>query len=220
MNPALANGDLTASALGSFTVKNLEEELVDAADVLKSKWTLTSTINPLNIQVSPEKGGAIDGENTTSRTGYIDDLLIGSDKNDTITGHSGNDYILGNSGQDTLDGGTGNDTFLIQGEDDAYDIFKGGDGEDTILGSDTDDTIRIDGGGGGENILAGTGEGDTLDLTETTLERIQHIELEEKDDILRLDSDSLKNVRDITIDGGGGDDSIEGTERRVHRRVK
>ncbi len=71
----------------------------------------------------------------------------------------------------------------------------------------------IDGGGGSNNILAGTKEQDTLDLTETTLERIQHIELEGENDILRLGSDSLKNVKDITIDGGGGDDSIEGTEQ-------
>ncbi|TWF54972.1 beta strand repeat-containing protein [Neorhizobium alkalisoli] len=56
--------------------------------------------------------------------GAGNDILVGSDGNNTISGGAGNDTIIGGLGNDTLDGGAGNDLF----------IYKVGDGNDRING--------------------------------------------------------------------------------------
>ena len=82
----------------------------------------------------------------------------------------------------------------------AFDTFNSGEGTDTILGGDQNDTIRvnslssansievIDGGGGNNNVIAGTGGDNTIDLTGINVSHINRIE------------------------GGGGVDTITGTE--------
>ena len=91
-------------------------------------------------------------------------------------------------------------TFTVYGGPEAFDTFNSGEGTDTILGGDQNDTIRvnslssansievIDGGGGNNNIIAGTSGNNTIDLSGIAVSHINRIE------------------------GGGGQDTITGTD--------
>ena len=139
--------------------------------------------------------------------GIKDDHLYGMGGNDTLKGGDGADYLEGGEGRDILKGGSGKDTFYIQGEDDDYDIFNGGADEDTIRGSNKRDVIRVHefegentveiiDGREGENIISGTDMDDIIDLSGTTLKKINRIE--------------GGNLKDHIIGSKNGDDIIYG----------
>jgi Ca2+-binding RTX toxin-like protein len=152
--------------------------------------------------------------NDTLRGGQQADNIDGGDQDDSITGGLGADIILGgdgtdlifgdhplaenlpinsaNLGSDTIDGGAGDDT--IYGDSD------GGEGvADSILGNTGNDTIIGDGSQGrptaSDTIRGGSGN-----------------------DLLKGDADGAEGAPDLlygddgndTIDGGGGNDQIEG----------
>jgi hypothetical protein len=90
-----------------------------------------------------------------------DDTIVGTKRNDMITGFAGNDLIdgaggddliFGNAGNDTIDGGDGNDA-ISAGRDD--DIITGGAGIDNIFGNKGDD--QIDGGDDTDLLYGGQG---------------------------------------------------------------
>ena len=80
-----------------------------------------------------------------------DDVLIGTDGDDSISGGSGDDIIFGNGGRDLLNGNEGNDQlFGGAGEDDlkggaGNDILDGGADYDDLLGGSGDDVLIING---------------------------------------------------------------------------
>lgn len=172
------------------------------------------------------------GNNIVLQGGDLNDYLYGAvvpylpNYDDVIYGLGGNDYIEGGNGADTMHGGLGNDTFFIMGEDEAYDTFNGGADTDTILGSDGDDTIRVHNldssnsiekidGGEGTNKLAGTVLDDVIDLTGTTVERIDHIEGGDGNDTITGTSgdDTLYGGEDSdTLKGMAGNDILYGTK--------
>ncbi len=89
---------------------------------------------------------------------YGDDVLSGSDAQDTLYGAYGDDVVsgglnddklYGGAGDDVLDGGAGNDT--LEGGSGA-DMLDGGAGNDTLKGGSGDDALS---GGGGLNSLHG-----------------------------------------------------------------
>ena len=171
------------------------------------------------------------GSSDTLHGGDGDDILYGGwtnddSGNDALYGGAGNDTLVGGFGQDTLDGGADNDTFLVEGADqpDVFDVFIGGEGTDSIQGGDKDDTIRVESllkethsievidGGGGANVLAGTDSANTIELLETEIRNIKRIELQGGQDTLRLSAQSIGGLAGVTLDGGDGEDSIEGTD--------
>ncbi len=94
---------------------------------------------------------------TTGTNG--DDVIWGTDGDDTINGLAGNDAICGEGGDDTINGGSGEDRILGGDGDDS---ILGGDGIDRIFGQDGNDTImgeegrdRIGGGAGNDEIHGG-----------------------------------------------------------------
>ena len=98
------------------------------------------------------------------------DVLEGSDANDTYSGGKGDDFIAGREGNDVLNGGKGND-LLVGGS--GNDTINGGDGDDLIIagsgkdvltGGDGDDVFRI-GGNGGRITDFDADEGDKIDLS-------------------------------------------------------
>lgn len=109
------------------------------------------------------------------------DHLYGGDGDDVIKGLKGNDYIEGGKGRDELYGGNGDDVFIVRGEDTEYDTVSGGDGEDALVGADAE--------GYGENI--------TFDS-------------ESSDDVFIL-NEFIDDNRVETIDGGQGENRIEGS---------
>lgn len=145
---ARANADYGLLSFPSDIVRGLSEELQSSATILMQEyWGDTyghsSGFDPLNIQVAPEGGGVLKGEDTIIRTGSNNDFLIGSDDNpDMLYGYQGNDLLFGGRGEaddwlfggmgaDVLVGGAGND-YLDGGEGD--DILIGGEGDDILLG--------------------------------------------------------------------------------------
>ncbi len=106
--------------------------------------------------IPPNESGAIHG--TTGN-----DIILGTDGDDTIYGQGGNDRICSGSGHDTIsgmegrdriDGGSGGDTIAGDSDDD-FDL-NGGAGSDVVDGGDGHDVIR---GGNGDDHLTG----DSLD---------------------------------------------------------
>ena len=71
------------------------------------------------------------------------DSLIGSDRNDVLFGYGGNDVLEGLDGEDELDGGMGNDS------------LEGGQQNDSLYGRDGEDTLR--GSGGADELFGGDG---------------------------------------------------------------
>jgi Ca2+-binding RTX toxin-like protein len=66
------------------------------------------------------------------------DSLIGGNDNDIVNGDGGNDILKGGNGNDTVDGGTGNDRVL---GNNGNDFLTGGEGNDRVIGQSGDDVI-------------------------------------------------------------------------------
>ncbi len=86
----------------------------------------------------PECAGLNLSTVTTSGTGG-NDLLLGTNADDTLNGGSGDDCIVGGGGNDTLNGGPGND-ILIGGA--GNDDLNGGGGKDTCYGGSGTNTFK------------------------------------------------------------------------------
>ncbi len=74
-------------------------------------------------------------------------VVVGTDKNETLNGTGGTDLLFGLAGANTINGLGAND------------LLCGGNGADTLNGGDGDDTL---GGNRGNDILNGEGGSDTL----------------------------------------------------------
>jgi Ca2+-binding RTX toxin-like protein len=77
--------------------------------------TAATVHSDANVTVVSDTKGSLDGT-------FLDEILIGGAKADTINGGAGNDVLIGGAGVDKLNGGDGND------------ILAGGSGNDTLTG--------------------------------------------------------------------------------------
>ncbi len=140
------------------------------------------------------------------------DLIIGTNRADTLNGAKGNDVIRGNDGEDRIHGNEDNDSIDGgKGTDHIYgdsgnDTLKGGDGTDTIFGGSGNDEIRGGAhadhlhGDSGKDIIYGDGGRDNLWG-------------EAGDDILYggADNDTIKGgAGNDKLYGGDGDDNLYG----------
>lgn len=82
-------------------------------------------------------------------------VIVGTEGDDTLRGGSGNDVLCGLAGDDTLRGGTGHDV-IVGGP--GADRLYGNSGNDTLY-TDADDTV-IKGGSGWNTINGGEGSGE------------------------------------------------------------
>jgi Ca2+-binding RTX toxin-like protein len=85
-----------------------------------------------------------------------EEVIIGTDGDDTINSGDGNDNISAGKGNDTINGGDGND--LISGGE-GNDKITDGAGDDYIMGGEGNDTVKV--GDGNDYINLGPGD-DTL----------------------------------------------------------
>jgi len=158
--------------------------------------------------------------------GTGDDTLIGGSGGDQLFGQSGRDLLEGKGGNDVLFGGTEADT-LIGGDGD--DRMFGEAGDDVMIwnpGDDTDlheggagiDTTIVNGGGGAE-IFTATANGtrvrfDRLDpapfsIDMGTMEKLV-VNMGGGNDQFSA-TGNLAALVQITVDGGGGNDTILGS---------
>lgn len=99
------------------------------------------------------------GNNTVDRTDFIlagENIIPGTDGDDTLDGTAGADIILGNGGSDTINGGSGDD------------VIDGGAGDDFLFGDSGDDIIHWQAPNGGWDVVDGGSEGiagDTFVIT-------------------------------------------------------
>ena len=117
----------------------------------------------------------------------LQQIIQGTDGDDTIIGSLADDTIVGNAGNDTIYGNAGNDSIV------------GGPGNDTIAGGPGNNIIR---GVAGNNVLFGDLTRDGLSLEEGF-----------GDDIIfgGIDDDLIfGNQGNDTLDGGSGNDTIYG----------
>ena len=184
----------------------------------------------INLGDGTARGGNADGDTIVDMTGDRIENVIGSEHDDTLTGSrhpnslwglGGNDELDGGRSMDNLYGGAGDDD-LDGGEDD--DTLEGGYGADVLTGGDGMDTasysmsmmgvtVRLHSGQakGGDaegDVWGGSGTVEYLDgdeeMAEATVADIEYLTGSAHDDILAGD------LRDNTIKGGGGNDTIYG----------
>nr|WP_318293740.1 calcium-binding protein [Pseudomonas cichorii] len=144
-----------------------------------------------------------------------DDVIDAGAGDDVINGAAGNDTLMGNAGADTLNGGAGND--LLQGGS-GNDTLNGGTGDDILEGGLGND--QLDGGDGNDTYLFGKGAGqDTIyyayENREGKLDTIKLTDLNASDVSVRRDgndliirvlgsTDSLRVVYHFQSDAAGG----------------
>ena len=131
------------------------------------------------------------------------DLLIGTEFDDTIDGGGGDDVLQGLGGNDNLIGGAGSD-LLDGGSGD--DVLEGGSGDDALLGGEGNDLLDggagddvLDGGAGNDSLIGGAGS-DFLDGGAG----IDHLSGGAGADIL------LGGEGEDELIGGGGADLLDG----------
>ena len=110
-------------------------------------------------------------------------LLQGTDNDDTLIGGAGDDTIVGNRGNDLKIGGDGNDLF----------IWNNGDGSDIMEGDGWFDTTQVNGA---------VDNGDNFELRANGA-RAEFERLNLGNFVLDVD-----NVEQFEINGGGGDDTL------------
>jgi Ca2+-binding RTX toxin-like protein len=147
----------------------------------------------------------VDSEGFTINVGAGDDILDVSGATFNINGTltvdlgSGDDTYTGNSVAETITGGSGADHIVAGAGDDviigleAADRIDGGSGNDSIIGSDSDDVGTWYTGG------------------QAAIEAVETIDLEAGDDQLHLGGDVDLSVLAITVNGGEGSDTLQGS---------
>jgi Ca2+-binding RTX toxin-like protein len=161
------------------------------------------------------------GNDSFSATGNLAALIKvtvdGGDGNDTILGGNGADLLLGGAGNDFIDGNQGNDAALLGDGDDVFQ-WDPGDGSDTVEGQAGFDTLLFNGANIAENIEV-SANGDrarfTRDIANITMdlndvEQVTFKGLGGNDKIVVKDL-SGTDVKVVSIDGGTGDDNVDGS---------
>lgn len=119
----------------------------------------------------------------TQTSENINNLILGTDENDTLDGGLGDDTIIGNKGNDLKIGGNGDDRL----------IWNDGDGSDTMEGDAGYDVTEVNGA---------IEDGDNFELRANG-ERTEFERLNLGNFVLNVD-----NVEQFEINGLGGDDSL------------
>jgi Ca2+-binding RTX toxin-like protein len=188
---------------------------------------------------SGESGGESGGE-TGRETGGEADPVVGEDDpidvggQITITGSAGNDGVIGSDAGEIFNMGAGNDTAFGQGGNDTIiggsgdDSIDGGEGSDSIDGGDGDDLIKV--ANTGNDSIDGGADNDTLDFTGVgaaisfDLQPVGSVStatvagnthsITNVETIIGDSSNDTFNIQaetDISIDGAGGIDTIDGS---------
>ncbi len=161
-----------------------------------------------DLLVADERTAQINagGGNDTVTGSVGNDLIYGDWGDDSIDGGAGNDIIYGGSGDDTLKSGAGDDIFRVTGNDndccsfEGYDTYDGGAGTDKIVayGGDVDIGVKSFDATNGVEIVDATGATGNVRLLGNWEANV-------------LDFSNVTFKGSISIDGGGGDDTIVGT---------
>ena len=114
--------------------------------------TFAGLAQPVTVDLAD--GTAASGADTDTVTGPVgtvvgtahDDVLLGSDRGETLTGGAGADHVDGRGGDDSVNGAD----HYHDGRDTSPNTVLGGPGKDYVDGDDGDDVLR---GGPGNDVL-------------------------------------------------------------------
>jgi Ca2+-binding RTX toxin-like protein len=137
----------------TLTVTAVAKKSGTAALVLNLSDGKATVIVPVNVIVGTQKDDTLTGTANP-------DLIFGDGGRKVIDGSGGNDLLCGGNGSDLLSGGDGND--IIDGENGA-DVLNGGNGNDILRGSAGND--RLTGGAGADFFSGGSGFDVATDFT-------------------------------------------------------
>ncbi|WP_122257040.1 calcium-binding protein [Pseudomonas syringae] len=155
-----------------------------------------------------------DADETLSGTSGNDVIDAGAG-DDVINGAAGNDTLTGNAGADTLNGGEGNDVLLGGAGNDSLnggmgnDFLDGGAGNDQLDGGEGDDTYLFGKGAGQDTIYyayeSREGKLDTIKLTDLNASDVS-VRRDGYDLIIRVlgSTDTLRVVYHFQSDAAGG----------------
>jgi Ca2+-binding RTX toxin-like protein len=145
----------------------------------------------------------------TVNAGDDNDLVKGSEGNDSLNGGTGNDRLIGAKGADTVKGGDGNDLM----------VWNGGDGSDVNDGDDGEDTVESNGAPAAETYTYEAANGRvlfkrtagapafTIDFTAEEL----LVKSLAGDDTFEPVGGGLASLA-ITIEAGQGNDTVKGAD--------
>ena len=221
------NGDgswtLTAGELDGLTITPASGDADDFALTVTATssedGTVATSTATINVVVS---------EAVSNLATPYDDILTGSDGNDTIDALAGNDFVYGEDGDDILDGGAGSD-YLSGGEGDDELIYSADgtwdssrEAENTVTG----ETVNLDGktashdvfdGGAGNDVVSLTVGDDAIFLDDRysvfpdgdgpRIVNVETINAGAGNDIVDLTSD-IYGYGDVTLNGESGNDTL------------
>jgi Ca2+-binding RTX toxin-like protein len=199
--------DLVIQLRGTQTIKDQKNGTNRQIETLQLKDGLSANLTNLRINTDGQAG--------------VDDLILGTNGNDTLHGNSGDDVISGGQwGDDLLYGEAGNDVIEGGGHGDYID---GGDGVDTARYVKSGSAVTID--LALSTASGGDADGDTLVSIENLVGSIVGNDVltgNSADNILSgLDGNDtlagnagndvlLGDLGNDTLSGGDGDDNIDG----------
>ena len=139
-----------------------------------------------------------------------DDVINGPDSNDTLTGGDGNDRLVAGKGDDDMRGGAGNDTL----------VWNQGDGSDRADGEAGNDGAEVNGAPTlGDVFTLDPVVGGTIKLRRTNLGPFTFDAATERFAVNGLGGDDTVTASDgvgaftqLSVDGGAGADTINGSE--------
>jgi Ca2+-binding RTX toxin-like protein len=188
---------------------NLNVSVADVATWLNLFYNEATIVNGdggANTLTGDERGEQINAGsgNDTVYAGLGNDLLYGGTGNDVLAGQDGNDLLYGGSGNDQVSGGAGDDVFRVTGvlrkNFEGFDTYDGGAGQDSIVAYG--DKVDI----GMTSFVAGNGI-EVIDVTGAT--GGARIVGDWRDNSLDFSAVEVKG--NLTIDAGGGKDTVVGT---------
>lgn len=176
-----------------------------------------------DTMVSAKGGDKLRGGsgNDYANGGQGSDQIEGGDGDDKLLGDKGNDRITAGAGDDTIEGQLGDDPLLDGGS--GRDRVVAGPGTDTALGGEGDGDVvsgdagtdTVSGGGGANDIVSfasATRDGVKVNLRADVADGDGHDVLSGFEDVVgsALPDTLVGNGQDNRLDGGVGDDILEG----------
>ncbi|SSW89296.1 T1SS-143 domain-containing protein, partial [Rhodopseudomonas pentothenatexigens] len=201
------------------TASGWPESLLPGASTVFTGNTFTSIgFEYLYFDPNPATTAAFTVGGTTG-----DDVIYGAAGADNLSGNGGDDVLEGRTGNDTLNGGAGNDTLIVDA--DIADAGSYG-SRNFTLGDGATRSISLTGlSGEGDALIGGTGS-DTVQLVAAagasgfvfdrasypgTLSGIEHFVGTDGNDLIMLPAGYTADGGAVTIDGGKGNDSLQGS---------
>jgi Ca2+-binding RTX toxin-like protein len=205
------------NALPNNFIGNAESNVIlglDGGDTIVGNFGDDSLYGDRDSDASPVYSGGVYPENP----GYYNVTLLGERKDlfakddngiDSLDGGEGNDLLSGNGGRDTLLGGIGND-ILFGGT--GIDSMVGGAGNDIFYVDEEEDVMRENAGEGTDLVLSTK----NIYLLQDNIENIVIYGPDalfavgnSGDNIISV-AQSEDDIHPVTLDGGEGNDILEG----------